>query len=143
MNTKVFFLGPMVSIVFSCHTVRKDKTSKHTDCISHVIAADDSLGKIRNTECETLPLSQTIVNYTHGMQKINMRNCPKAFIKVFQDHVNAWNAIRVVTDRYPEKRGEMHVLFKELEQSKDSVEFKKLQGNIWATWTEVERATKK
>ncbi|ESU24623.1 hypothetical protein FEDK69T_05440 [Flavobacterium enshiense DK69] len=72
-----------------------------------------------------------------------MRNCPKTFSKAFQDHVNAWNAIRIVTDRYPEKRGEMHLLFKELEQSKDSVEFKKLQGNIWATWTEVERATKK
>ena len=143
MDVKTFFLIPVICFVFSCDSARKDIASLHKDCIAHVMAVDDSLGKIRNRECETLPLSQTIENYTEGMQKINMQNCPEAFSKAFQKHVDSWNAICIITDRYPEKRGEMHILFKELEQSKDSVEFKKLQANIWSTWAEVERFLKK
>ena len=114
-----------------------------TDCINHVIAVDDSLGKIRNRECENLSLSRTILNYTKAMQQIETKDCPPAFSKAYSSHRDAWNAMLPITDNYPDLRGEMHVLFKQLEQSKDSVAFKKFQSAIWTTWAEVEVFLKK
>lgn len=143
MAAKTILVVSAVCFLFSCHSVRKDKASMSMDCIARVLAVDDSLGKIRNRECESISLSQTIVNYTDGMRKLNTEHCSEGFTNAFQSHIDAWNAIRVVTDRYPDKRGEMHVLFKELEQCRDSIEFKKLQAAIWSTWTGVEQSAKK
>lgn len=108
-------------------------------CINKVIAADDSLGKIRNLECKKHALSQTITSYTLAMRKIQKQDCPKEFSKAFDLHIQSWDNILVVTDKYPSIRGEMHDLFKQLEKSKDSIEFKKLQAEIWKTWVEVEK----
>ncbi|WP_155958842.1 hypothetical protein [Flavobacterium limnosediminis] len=137
-----FFILTLCCLV-SCKTGSSRATLVQTDCISRVIAIDDSLGKIRNRECENLSLSQTIANYTKGMAAIDTKGCPEAFSKAYRSHKDAWNAVLPVTDTYPDLRGEMHVLFKELERSKDSVEFKKLQADIWTTWGEVERFVKK
>lgn len=139
---KCFFLL-VICFVVSCTAGRKNKAMAQADCINRAIAVDDSIGKIRNRECETLPLSQTIINYTNAMQHIGTKDCPEAFSKAYSSHKEAWNAMLPVTDKYPNLRGEMHVLFKQLEQSKDSVVFKKLQAAIWTTWDDVEPFLKK
>lgn len=99
------------------------------------MAVDDSLGKIRNREYETLSLSQTIVNYTEGMRKITTENCPEDFSKAFQSHMDAWNAIRRLPISIPTK---------EAKRTKQGVgEFKKLRTYVWSAWGQVERFTKK
>lgn len=143
MSIKTFLFLFVISFLASCTAVTKDNALPQTDCIYRVMAVDDSLGKIRNRECETLPLSQTIVNYTKAMQQIETKDCPDAFLKAYSSHKEAWNAMLPITDNYPKLRGEMHVLFKQLEQSPDSVAFKKQQAAIWTTWAAVEPFFKK
>ncbi|MGH2667444.1 hypothetical protein [Flavobacterium sp.] len=111
-------------------------------CVDKVIAIDDSIGKIRNKECQKLSLSQTISNYTDKMKKISTEGCPKEFSKSFNQHIDSWKNLLEVTDKYPEMRGEMHDLFKELEKSKDSAVFKKLKNVVWETWDLVEITSK-
>lgn len=45
-------------------------------------------------------------------------------------------------EKHPELRGEMHDLFDEVENSKDTNEFKPLLKEIWDTWGAVEVAMK-
>jgi len=50
--------------------------------------------------------------------------------------------LKKVSDKYPELRGELHVIFAELEKKKDSLEFKLLETRISDTWNIVEEITK-
>lgn len=116
---------------------------KEKTCINKVIAQDDALGKIRNHSCETISLSETIRNYTNGIEKINFEDCPKGFTKAFKEHKNAWIEILVITNKYPNLRGEMHQLFDELGKGEDKESFKPLLDAIWTTWAKVEKSMKK
>lgn len=128
----------MPSVVICCYD--GDKLKK--ECIDSVIAIDDSLGKIRNHACERVSLSQSIRNYSAAIKKISYKDCPQSFKKAFEKHQQAWDAMVVVTDKYPQLRGEMHVLFKKLEEGNDAELFKPLLKEIWETWEEVEKAIK-
>lgn len=112
-------------------------------CIEHIIAMDDSLGKVRNHACETISLSQTIVDYVQGMNDLDFGSCPKEFTQAFTNHKNAWLRTLKVTDGYPDLRGEMHDLFDAIEAGPDSSDFKPLVKSIWDTWGEVEAAMAK
>lgn len=103
---------------------------------------DASLGKIRNHDCETISLSQTILKYTQGVKKINYSNCPKEFVDAFENHRQAWIKMLSVTDKYPDLKGEIHDLFNILEKGNDKETFKPLLKSIWDTWGEVENAMK-
>ncbi len=112
------------------------------ECITRIIAADDSLGTIRNHACETGTLSSSIKNYVSGIEKLNFINCPAGFKKAFTTHKKAWIAMLTITDKYPDIRGEMHDLFDQLEKGKDTVAFKKHMKKIWDTWAGIEKYIK-
>lgn len=107
--------------------------------MQRLIAIDDSLGKIRNRQCMELSLSETIQKYAEAMKTIETQHCPNELVVAYRSHREAWEAMLEVTDNYPNLRGEMHVLFKELEQSNDQVLFKKRLDAIWSTWADVEK----
>ena len=124
------------------------KQEKSTDdkapatCIETVIAADEKLGSIRNHACEKISLAQTISEYVKALDAVDFTDCPKAFTKTFGLHINAWRAMIPLAEKYPDKRGEMHDLFDELEKGADAETFKPLLKDIWDTWALVEEAMK-
>jgi hypothetical protein len=120
----------------------KEPSSRERDCMERVIALDSEYGDIRNHESETSSLSETILNYVTSMEGYNFKDCPEAFRLAFRNHRNAWNAIRPIADTYPDLRGEMHELFKVIEEGDRGEIFKEKLKNIWDTWAEVEAAMK-
>ncbi len=109
-------------------------------CIDRVISADNALGSARNHNCEVMSLSETIKLYTDGIDKIDFKDCPADFTKAFDDHKKAWVEMLTITDKYPDLRGEMHDLFKILEEGKDKASFDPLLATIWSTWADVEKS---
>lgn len=112
------------------------------ECITRIIAADDSLGAIRNHACEKGTLSRSIKNYVRAIKKLNFKNCLLDFKESFRLHTKAWHDMLKVTNKYPALRGEMHELFDQLEKGNDAVEFKKYLKNIWDTWAVIEKIIK-
>jgi len=110
------------------------------DCMARAIALDDSLGIVRNHACKAISLSETIRQYAEGIGQITRMGCPTAFTEGFQKHREAWLALVSVTDQYPDLRGEMHTLFKQLEAGSHAGQFKPLVKAVWDTWGEIEAA---
>ena len=108
------------------------------NCMAKIIVLDDSLGRIRNHACEKIALSPTIKQYIASLHKLNDKNCPSDFNTAFDKHLDAWENILVVTDKYPDLRGEMTVLFKQLETGEHASEFIPLQKAIWDTWADID-----
>ena len=136
---------PLLSMLFLNCSSKKQSTDKnlavsYQSCIDHIIAVDDSIGKIRNHNCEKISLSETIKVYTTGIENLDFNNCPGDFTNAFQRHKKAWTQMLQVTDKHPNLRGEMHDLFKILEEGKDKEFFKPLLDKIWSTWAEVEKS---
>lgn len=111
-------------------------------CIERVIAKDGALGKIRNIACKDIPLSQAITNYTNAMGQLDYSGCPNSFKKAFIEHRNAWMGMTIVTDHYPDLRGDMHTLFDSLAKGEHASQFKYHLQGIWDTWEAVESASK-
>ncbi|TRO66839.1 hypothetical protein [Christiangramia sabulilitoris] len=114
--------------------------SKARECEEKVIQTDEKLGKIRNHSSEKISLSETIDNYTESLNSLNFDHCTENFTMAFRDHIDAWKNIKKITDKYPDLRGEMHQLFDEIQNGKDSTEFKELSKKIWDTWSKVENS---
>ncbi|EDP69611.1 hypothetical protein FBALC1_05483 [Flavobacteriales bacterium ALC-1] len=110
------------------------------DCVTSILKQDDSLGTVRNHNCETISLSKTIAQYVNSVNNLNYENCTEEFEIAFKNHMIAWTEIQQVTDKYSNLRGEMHDLFDSIEKRKDSSVFKALLKNIWNTWEDVETA---
>ncbi len=116
--------------------------AEQKECMARVIAIDDSLGKIRNHACERISLNETIDNYVTKVESINFQACPSDFSSSFKNHCRAWINAKEITGKYATLRGEMHDLFRQIESGKDSIEFKRLQKDIWDTWAAIEKAMK-
>jgi len=112
--------------------------TKQLNCTDRIFEKDSILGSIRNHASERISLSKTIDNYTDSLQALDFSECPSKFKTAFQEHIVAWQNIKITTDKYPSLRGELHYIFEELEQSKDSIEFKSFLKQIWDTWNLVE-----
>lgn len=136
-------MGIMLLLVSCNSNSRTIINREEKKCVQKVLTIDDSLGKIRNHETEKISLSRAIENYTNELRKISFEKCPGDFKSAFDDHIQAWKNITRITDKYSTKRGEMHVLLDEIEQSKDSVQFNKLMQEIWNTWKEIENSIEK
>lgn len=106
--------------------------------IKKILKADDVLGKKRNQDCKTISLSETILKYTTELKKLDLSHCSSNFKAAFYKHIEAWEAMISITDKYPNLRGEMHQLFKQIE-TKNDTEFKSKLANIWSTWDEIEK----
>ncbi|MBK8966699.1 MAG: hypothetical protein R3D58_16195 [Saprospiraceae bacterium] len=142
-NLTVWFLTLCVCVILAtCKTPTHQTTPPPEACIQHLIALDDSLGRIRNHACETISLAQTIRNYTDGINKHDFRGCPPDFTKAFTRHLQAWNDMIPFVEKHAGLRGEMHVLFEQLEKGPDAATFIPLLRNIWDTWAAVEAAMK-
>jgi hypothetical protein len=130
----------LIMMISSC-TSRSSNANQenHSECIDRVLMLDDSLGTIRNHECERISLSRTIENYVNGLRAINFDGCPKEFKQAFDAHIQAWINVTETTDNYPDLRGEMHQLFDKLGQSPDSGAFNKQVAEIWSTWGNIEK----
>lgn len=111
-------------------------------CMKNAIALDDSLGRARNYACERISLSETIREYVAGMEKIDFGACPTDFSEGFRQHIAAWSALLPLTDKHADLRGEMHVLFKQLESGPEGEAFKAGVKKVWDTWALVEAAIK-
>ncbi len=109
-------------------------------CIRQILAADDSLGRLRNHACETSSLSVSINEYLKALDALDFGGCPSDFTSAFRKHQGAWYDMLSVTDRYPHLRGEMHLLFKELESSEDADMFAAVLQRIGDSWSEVKLA---
>jgi hypothetical protein len=118
----------------------EEKVATQLLCIEQIMASDDSLGRIRNHACENISLSETIANYIGSLEALNYEDCPKAFTESFKQHIAAWKSITKMTDHYSGLRGEMHDLFKEIEEGDEGEEFKELVKSIWDTWADVEQS---
>lgn len=142
-----------IIVLFFCSfqiiACQQTKSSKHSEserigdsrkCMNQIISLDDSLGKVRNHACERLSLAQTIREYTDAMNQFDYQNCPADFTMAFQKHREAWAALIPIVEKYPDMRGEMHVLFEVLEKGKDAQTFNALVDAIWDTWAEIEKA---
>ena len=140
MKKEIFLLLLLTACNSPNSSNSEQQTSPQTTCVEQVIAIDESLGKIRNHACENGSLSESILDYTKGMDQIDFKDCPTAFTKAFNKHKTAWKNMLQITDKYPDLRGEMHVLFDSLETTTDSSAFKIYLKDIWDTWGEVENA---
>jgi len=140
----------LIFLTLACNNVGKKngKTKlesvyiKTAECIESILQRDSELGKIRNHSSEQLSLSETIDDYTNSLKSLDYKNCPDKFTIAFHNHIEAWLDVKKVSDKYPELRGELHVIFAELEKKKDSLEFKLLETRISDTWNIVEEITK-
>ena len=140
MKLKSFInIAVLICFVIGCKQKEKSTVVLNKNCIDKIIKIDDSLGKIRNHECEKISLSQTITNYANSLNNLDFNDCPQHFKIAFKNHEQAWRNMISLTNNYSEIRGEMHNLFNQIEASKDSATFKPLLKNIWDTWSVIEK----
>ncbi|WP_418603117.1 hypothetical protein [Hwangdonia sp.] len=132
----------LIFVLIGCKQKEKNHAVANKDCIEKIIKTDDSLGTIRNYECEKISLSQTISNYANSLNNLDFTGCPEQFKTAFKNHEQAWRNMMVLTNNYPELRGEMHDLFDTIKTGKDSAAFNPLLKNIWDTWAIIEKEIK-
>ncbi len=108
-----------------------------------MISIDAQAGKIRNRACEKQSLTKTIEEYVATIDAVDLSNCPREFAAAFKRHIQAWRAMIPLCDPYASLRGEMHDLFKQIEEGAGGTAFKKGLDKVWSTWSEVEKAMEK
>lgn len=142
----ILFVALAAMLQISCATLNNknitDPFVKLTaaDCINHILSQDSQLGAIRNHACETIPLTEAIQEYINAVNALSFGNCPLDFTHAFESHLNAWNHMQTVTDKYPDLRGELHDLFDKIKLGEHKDAFEVSLKNIWDTWAEVEKA---
>jgi hypothetical protein len=119
------------------------ETVSKQDCVEKILTMDDSLAAVRNHAPETVSLSEAILQYVNALEQLDYEGCPEDFKAAFESHREAWMDVTVVTDKYPDMRGEMHGLFKEIEVGEHAEMFNPLVEAIWDTWEEIEIAAEK
>jgi len=139
----IFFISQLSCNVPSGekHVYDADSTSNEL-CIKYVIAVDDSLSALRNTDCEDISISESIYRYTTAIGSVSFNDCPDNFVRAYKRHQQAWLEMLRVTDKYPDLRGEMHQLFDTIQAGNDSTEFKQRLNLVWSTWDEIKVAAK-
>lgn len=143
---KLEYLIVLLSILGCKNSGSKDtdahiySKSKQTICIERIFEQDSILGGIRNRAPQSTTLSEAVITYTNNLESLDYTNCPDDFVQAFQQHIDAWKKITIITDNYPSLRGELHDVFSEVELTKDSTRFKALVKRIWDTWAEVEKS---
>ena len=147
--TKILYVLLSFILLVGCNKSKSSNTNYlaqqdqvEENCISKIIAIDDSLGKIRNDASNITSLSSTINQYVKSLKELDYNDCPDSFSMAFHNHLQAWINILEITDNYPDLRGEMHTLFNTLEKSEHSEQFKILLNEIWSTWSIIEQEIK-
>ncbi|WP_353779810.1 hypothetical protein [Winogradskyella sp. 3972H.M.0a.05] len=140
MKTKTLALIIIAFMFLQCKKKSETVELPEEDCISLILKKDDSLGTIRNHQSEKISLSETINAYVKAMKLMDFSTCPDDFRVAFEDHITAWDKMTLVTNNYPNLRGEMHTLFDKIKKSKNAEEFKQRLDEIWGTWEKVEKA---
>ena len=128
--------------IIGCKSNTNEAQVKTKSCEEQIIEKDSVFGIIRNHAAEEKSMSVSIENYVAGLKSLDYSNCQESFYNAFYRHIEAWEAMIQVTDSYPDLRGEMHDVFKLLEQTKDSAKFSLALNKIWSTWSDVESQIK-
>ena len=66
-------------------------------------------------------------------------NCPPDFTTAFKKHQEAWKGLLSITDKYPNQRGELHVIFEHIAAGDDATSFDTLLAQVLSTWTDVKK----
>lgn len=142
MNKTAIILSLLMSsVLVSCnYSNDKVKVDSPKDCIAKIIAEDEKLGSERNHACEKKSLEETILDYVSKLEALDFDNCPSKFTSAFKSHIEAWKLTIPIVRNHSELRGEMHDIFKVIESTADSIEFKNAVDQVWATWGDVEKA---
>lgn len=151
MKTSYTF-GPLLSLlclllIGSCKKNTSSSLEKNIDkkeisakdCMIKVIAVDSAFGDVRNHASESISLSQTIKNYISSMDTYPYDNCPPDFTTAFKKHQEAWKGLLSITDKYPNQRGELHVIFEHIAAGDDATSFDTLLAQVLSTWTDVKK----
>ncbi|MEO1258636.1 MAG: hypothetical protein AAFZ15_07555 [Bacteroidota bacterium] len=115
-----------------------DSAETELTCMQSVLKKDGKWGSARNHMCEKISLSETIQVYVDSLTQLNYSGCPEKFATAFRAHIKSWREMIPVTDAFPGLRGEMHDVFKEIENSDNASEFKNKLNRVWDTWYVVE-----
>jgi len=132
----------LIGTALSCDSAAPEQSGPHNplqrNCMSRIIVFDDSLGRIRNHACEKIDLSTTIKQYLKSCRAMNYKECPVAFNAAIEKHYAAWDNMLPLTDKYPDLRGEMTQLFKQLKTGEHAQEFIPLEKAIIDTWSDID-----
>jgi hypothetical protein len=132
----------VILTVLACDSAAPETSGPHNiierNCMSRIIVFDDSLGRIRNHASEKIDLSTTIKQYLKSCRAMNYKNCPLAFNAAIEKHYAAWEKMLPLTNKYPDLRGEMTQLFKQLKTREHAQEFIPLEKAIIDTWVDID-----
>jgi hypothetical protein len=130
------FIAVIYLIACTARTEESDAAHER-ECIEVILATDDSLGQLRNNASKTMPLSTVIRGYVHDLKQLETHGCPDDFVVAVDAHRAAWIGMLDITDKYPDLRGEMHVLFDSIAAGRDSTGYKIRLQAVWDTWEVV------
>lgn len=148
-------LAPFLAIIlYSCQPSgggqagqpsSKDSLSASEAAITAIFAQDEELGAIRNQATEDTSLSFTIRQYVAEIDKLDFSHCPEDFTAAFGRHRDAWEKSIPFFSQFDTLRGEMHLLFEQIEQGGEvqGEAYREQLEHIMGTWAEVEAAANK
>jgi hypothetical protein len=139
MNMRLQFIL-LIFLFSSTNACNQKAKNEDNACIKFIMEKDELLGKVRNQYSKQHNLSTTIYYYTEGLRALDYQQCPEAFRSAFMAHIEAWDDMLRVTDKYPDIRGELHDVFDSI-KIKGNPEFETQLKQIWDTWAKVEQAT--
>lgn len=142
---KLLLCLPILGVLVQCGGGANSPQNfkKQWACMDRIMTLDDSLGTIRNHDSESMSLSASIKKYTHALEKLPFEDCPQEFVEAFGQHQAAWLQLLPITDKYPELRGELHDIFKMIEEKGDKDALDKELKEVITTWTTIEETIKK
>src|SRR5687768_8658731 len=120
---RIYFLVFLLAFTYACNNSNKEKENNVQEekmCMNNAIRQDSILASMRNEATRNKSLSQTINEYTSGLDSIALSSCPVKFAKALKKHIKAWKSLLTITDKYMDLRGEMHVLLDQIKHSADS-----------------------
>ncbi|GAB5400162.1 MAG: hypothetical protein Aureis2KO_17470 [Aureisphaera sp.] len=119
--------------------LQPERMDKPQACIHGALQAKAMLYAIYGNRTTKAPLSVAISSYINELEKIErLPSCPMPFKVTFKQYVTSWKSLIPIVEKYPEMRGSMRELLKELEQSPDSTAIKNRMRIIEANWRNVE-----
>jgi len=138
-NFKAVIL-PVIFLIacFGCNNTANPKQAGSASCWTRVYETDSILSIKRNEDCKRMPLAAAIGHYLDEAKKITYEDCSLSFKESFLAHLQAWEKLKPIADKYPLLRGELHEVFGLIQRTSDSALFNQYVNDIHETWKHVE-----
>jgi len=146
----VWLVASVVLAVSGCGLERRSPESggaiaerepaDYVTAIHDMLALDGELAVDRNHDSESVTIAEAIRRYVAGIDSADFSACPIDFREAFLWHRNVWEESIPFFERFPDLRGEMHLLFDEIRGrgAETQVELERIEASIWDSWLEVE-----